>query len=258
MHLKLKTFINHIFFIAIIILFAPSVFSNTANDRDFILEPVGSDNSHEFGKGRFPSKNSILDLHESDNSKLVGKGIIQAKSTIEDLPAFRVYFNGNVATSDDCGFFSFPVEDADIYKYRLVITRRLEHVFDKQNTINNFKVIPDKDYMCYTFKKHGRYGSWVKKIKPLNHKNFALPKNSIVLLMSPKYVDHIEEWDVELPKNVIKMPKIVLRSNIKENELKRVAAKSLLCLEDTVFHEKVGRQNNQSDAKSSKVKVTLP
>lgn len=197
-------------------------------------------------------------LGGSRSSQVVAKGLIQAKSTIEDLPGFRVYFDGKVAVSDDNGFFSFPVEDLDLTKYRLVITRRLQHVFDRKNTINGFNVIPDKDYICYTFKKIGRYGSWVKKIKPLDHKNFALPKNSIVILLSPKYVEHVEEWDIELSKNVVKLPKIVLRKNIAEKELKRIAAKSLLCLEDTVFHEKVGKRSDSKEQKNIKIKVTLP
>ncbi|KKQ10853.1 MAG: hypothetical protein US22_C0051G0007, partial [candidate division TM6 bacterium GW2011_GWF2_36_6] len=81
-------------------------------------------------------------------SQTVAKGIIQVKSAIEDLPGFRVYFDGKVAVSDDNGFYSFPVDDSDLARYRLVVTRRLEHVFDKNNTINNFKIIPDKDYIC--------------------------------------------------------------------------------------------------------------
>ncbi|KKQ33370.1 MAG: hypothetical protein US49_C0001G0050 [candidate division TM6 bacterium GW2011_GWF2_37_49] len=192
------------------------------------------------------------------DNQTVAKGLIQVKSTIEDLPGFRVYFDGKVAVSDDNGFYSFPVDDLDLAKYRLIITRRLEHVFDKHNTINNFKIIPDKDYICYSFKKVGNYCSWIKKIKPLNHKNFALPKNSIVLLLSPKYIDHIESWDMELPKNLVALPKIVLRNDISEKELRRVAAKSLLCLEDTVFHEKVGKRNNFVEQKNKKIKVTFP
>lgn len=195
---------------------------------------------------------------ENLSATVVAKGLIQAKSTIEDLPGFRIYFDGKVAVSDDNGFFSFSVDDLDLTKYRLVITRRLQHVFDKKNTINGFNVIPDKDYICYTFKRVGRYGSWIKKIKPLDHKNFALPKNSIVVLLSPKYVERIEEWNIELPKNVVKLPKIVLRKNITEKELERIAAKSLLCLEDTVFHEKVGKLSDQKEKKNIKIKVTLP
>lgn len=246
MSLNIKSAIQKILLMTVIL---------TGQNGYAVLDNLFSDT---LSNNKFEKSPNNFESFRPRNDQVIGKGIIQAKSTIEDLPGFRVYFNGNVAVSDDCGFFSFPVEDTDLSKYRLVITRRLEHVFDKQNTINNFKVIPDKDYMCYTFKKHGRYGSWEKKIKPLNHKNFALPKNSIVLLMSPKYVDHIEEWDIELTKNVLKMPKIVLKSNISEKELQRVTAKSLLCIEDTVFHEKVGRENNQDETKNNKVKVTLP
>jgi hypothetical protein len=188
----------------------------------------------------------------------VAKGLMQAKNTIENLPEFRIYFEGKAATSDDNGFYSFPVDDPNISKYRVVVTRRLQHLFNKKNTLDNFKLIPEKNYLCYTFKKLGRYGSWVKTEKNLDHKKFILPKNSIVVLINPKYVDRVEEWNIELSKNIIKLPKIVLKSDISEKELKRIAAKSILYLEDAVFHEKVGRRSASTETKTGKIKVTLP
>lgn len=195
---------------------------------------------------------------ESAGHQGVSKGVLQAKSTIEDLPAFRIYFDGKVAISDDNGFYSFPVDDLDMTKYRLVITRRLQHVFNKGNTLDAFRLIPEKNYACYTFKKLGRYGSWVKMEKRLNHKRFILPKRSIVVLINPKYVARVEEWNAELSKNVLKLPKIVLKSSVSEKELRRVAAKSVLYLEDAVFHEKVGRHSVVDQTKNGKIKVTLP
>ena len=156
-------------------------------------------------------------------------------------------------------FLHFQLDDKDLQKYRLIITRKIQHVVDKKNTFANLKVIPDKNYLGFSFKRlgHGQ-GIWLQKEKKLNHKNFVIPKNSIIVLVDPKYVEKIEDWNINLPDNFIKLPRIVLKSTIECDKLKRISAKSLLCLEDSVFHERIGRKHSSPDVKNSKVKVTLP
>ncbi len=187
------------------------------------------------------------------------KGAIRIENRVDDIPEFRVFFEGQETLTDEDGFFSFPINDQDIQKYRLIITRKIQHVVDKKNTFASLKVIPDKNYLGFSFKRlgHGQ-GIWLQKEKKLNRKNFVIPKNSIILLVDPKYVERIEEWNVNLADNFIKIPRIVLKSTIEFDKLKRISAKSILCLEDSVFHERIGRKNSSPDAKNSKVKVTLP
>jgi hypothetical protein len=187
------------------------------------------------------------------------KGAIKIANWVDDIPEFRVFFEGQEALTDENGFFTFPINDNDLQKYRLIITRKIQHVVDKKNTFASLKVIPDKNYLGYSFKRLGHnQGIWLQKEKKLNHKNFVIPKNSIIILVDPKYVEKIEEWNVALSDNFIKLPRIVLKSKIELTKLKRISAKSLLCLEDSVFHERIGRKNSSPDIKDNKVKVTLP
>lgn len=195
----------------------------------------------------------------SNNQPYFVKGSIRIANRVDDIPEFKVFFEGQEAITDEDGFFTFPINENDLQKYRLIITRKIQHVVDKKNTFANLKVIPDKNYMGYSFKKLGHnQGIWLQKEKNLTRKNFVIPKNSIVILVDPKYVEKIEEWNVALADNFIKLPRIVLKGTIESNKLKRISAKSLLCLEDSIFHERIGRKNDSQDSKNSKVKVTLP
>lgn len=206
----------------------------------------------------FDVKPNVFSRPSNDHPILV-KGAIKIASWVDDIPEFRVLFEGQEALTDENGFFTFPISENDLQKYRLIITRKIQHVVDKKNTFANLKVIPDKNYLGFSFKRlgHGQ-GIWLQKEKKLNHKNFVIPKNSIVVLVDPKYVEKIEDWNINLPDNFIKLPRIVLKSTIECDKLKRISAKSLLCLEDSVFHERIGRKNSSPDVKNSKVTVTLP
>jgi hypothetical protein len=194
----------------------------------------------------------------ANNQGLVIKGAIRISNWVDDIPEFKVLFEGQESLTDENGFFSFPVDNSDLQKFKLIITRKIQHAVDKKNTFTNLKLIPDKKYLCYSFKKLGHnQGIWLQKEKNLKQKNFVIPKKSLIVLIDPKYVEKIEEWNVSLADNFIKLPRIALKSTIGQDKLKRISAKSLLCLEDSVFHERAGRVN-APDAKNSILKVTLP
>jgi hypothetical protein len=170
------------------------------------------------------------------------RGCIKVQGLVDKVPGFRVLYQGKEEISNDEGFFSFPVEEQRIEKYSLIICKVIKQNFDKTNTIKNVSIIPDKNYHYYTFKRHGfnRGGTWEQREKKLNKKNFVVPSHSIVVLVDPKYVDHIEPWTVELPGNTIKLPIIVIKKTVDRSSLMRVAAKSVLYSLDTaVFHEPI-------------------
>ncbi len=182
------------------------------------------------------------------------RGCIKVQGLVDKVPGFRVLFQGKEEISNDEGFFSFPIEEQRIEKYSLIICKVIKQNFDKVNTIKNDSVIPDKNYLYYTFKRQGFYrgGTWHQKEKRLNKKNFIVPSHSVVILIDPKYVDHVEPWTVELPNNVIKLPMIVLKKTVDRSSLMRMSAKSVLySLDAAVFHEpvkevwKMAPQNNK-------------
>ena len=228
------------------------------NPTDFKSNDFKSNDlkQNDFSSNEFKSN---VFSRPSNNQPTFVKGSIRIANWVDDIPEFRVFFEGQEALTDENGFFTFPVNENDLQKYRLIITRKIQHVVDKKNTFANLKVIPDKNYLGYSFKKLGHnQGIWLQKEKNLTRKNFAIPKNSIIVLVDPKYVEKIEEWNVSLADNFVKLPRIVLKSKIEFNKLKRISAKSLLCLEDSVFHERIGRKNDSPDVKNNKVKITLP
>ncbi len=174
----------------------------------------------------------------------------------EKFPKFRICFEGKETISDDDGFFSIPVDEDQIEKYRLVIAKTIKKDFDQHNTVKDLRLFADKSYKCYTFKKRGPFGGmWVQREKNLGNKQFIIPENAIIVLVDPKYVDHLETWNLNLPNNFIKLPKIVLKKDVKNKPTDRAAAKSLLTsLDAMMFHEVVrGEVKNPS----AKVKLTL-
>jgi hypothetical protein len=210
-----------------------------------------------------PTKTSIPSPHvfskpQTDQPHLI-KGCIKLQNWVDDIPEFRVLFEGEETLTDENGFFTLWADEGNLQKYRLIITRGIRHIVNKRNTLKNLQIIPDKNYLCYSFKKLGDdQGLWVRESKKLDHKNFIVPKNSIILLVDPKYVDRVEDWNICLAENIIKIPRIVLKSEIEMDRLKRLSAKSLLYLDDSVFHERIGKTKGNLEAKNSKVKVTLP
>jgi hypothetical protein len=185
-----------------------------------------------------------------------GRFIFVDDSYNDKVPQFRIYFEGKETMSDEDGFFSIPVDEDRLEKYKLVITKTFQRDFERQNTIKNLRLFVDKNYKCYSFKKMGPFGGmWVQREKDLRKKNFVIPNNAIIILVDPKYVDHLDQWNINLASNFIKLPKIVLKREIKHKSTDRAAAKSLLTsLDAAVFHEEVREEVKEP---SAKVKLTL-
>jgi hypothetical protein len=198
-------------------------------------------------------------IKPNEATSTIVKGAIRIANWVDDIPQFKVFFEGQETWTDENGFFTFTT-DKKLKKCNLILTKRINHSINKKNTLKTIGVIPDKNFTCYSLRKFGQNNStWLKKNKNLNHKNFVIPKNSIVILVDPKYVSNVEEWNINLSDTFVRLPRVVVKPDIDPNKLKRISAKSLLCLEDSTFHEKVGRtNNNKSEAKDKKVKITLP
>lgn len=190
---------------------------------------------------------------------LMFKGCFTIKGNQEKIPSFRIYFEGKEIKSDEEGFFSIPVDEDRIDKFKIIMSKTLHQNFDQHNTIKNFNLVPEKNYLCYSFKKRGPFNnSWAQREKNLAKKQFVIPKNSIVILLDPKYVDHLEPWNINLTHNFIKLPKIVLKKEVKNKSIERAAAKSLLnALDTSPFHEEV-REVAQIDPNNQKIKITAP
>lgn len=174
-------------------------------------------------------------------SMLKGCFTLAENQSNNKIPQIRVYFEGKETISDEDGFFSIPLDEDHLEKYKLVIAKTFQQDFDQHNTIKDLRLIADKHYKCYSFKKRGPFGGmWVQREKDLTKKKFIIPNNAIIILLDPKYVDHLEAWSVNLASNFVKLPKIVLKNEVHHKTSDRAAAKSLLTsLDAAVFHEEV-------------------
>lgn len=177
-------------------------------------------------------------LMSSGNPETLGR--IKIQGECDTVPSFRILFDGKTIMNNKEGIFSFPIEEKNIHKFSLVICKKIKQEFDKNNTLKGIDVIPDKNYRYFTFKKNPWGGEWFQHEKTLNKKNFQIPEHCAVALIDPKYVERIEEWNIQTSPNVLKLPLIVLKQTASKNTLNRLAAKSLLySLETTVFHEPI-------------------
>ena len=181
------------------------------------------------------------------------RGYIKIAGHVDQMPQFRVLFAaGKETMSNREGFFTFPIDDTNVEHYSLVITKRVQQNFDKKNTLKNVSVIPGKQYRLYSFKN----GSWVEQYKSLHVKNFEIPFHSVVLLVDPKCVDEVKNWNIELPSHIIKLPMIVLKCKQGQKDLNRTAAKSLCySLDITTFHEPVRQPTQKPEKKVSVSRV---
>ena len=188
------------------------------------------------------------------------KGSFELKGSDGPVPQFRVFFHGKQESSDTEGFFTFSVDDMNLNKYSLLITKDIKFATDTHNMIDHMSVIPSKKYKFYTFKQYGTTDQWRQKEKSLDKKKLVIPSNTIVVLIDPKYVDHIEQWNIKSPQNFIPLPKIILNPEVKGKLVARAGAKSLLKTLDCLsFHEHNAGENIPKTAETNpKVKISLP
>ncbi|KKQ49728.1 MAG: hypothetical protein US69_C0002G0003 [candidate division TM6 bacterium GW2011_GWF2_38_10] len=160
----------------------------------------------------------------------------------EKIPHIRVAYKGNEIISDDEGFFSIPIEDQEsIDKISLIITKEVRQKATRNNTIAHFKIGKNKKHLYYSCKNNSEIqGQWNTTQKDLYKKHRYIPNNAVVVFIDPKYIDHIENWNIPLASNFIAMPKIVLKNNYPCKKITHATSKALLTsLDNTTFHSTV-------------------
>lgn len=180
-------------------------------------------------------------------------GFIKFQEEHDKIPEFRFFFEGKETVNNSDGIYSFPLDTKEPFeKFYILLCKSYKINMEKLNTINNLSISPDKNYRYFKFKKNFS-GQWCYKEKKLDKKFFIVPKNCIIMTINPKYVSNIEPWNIKLSDNFVKLPQIVLKTDLDFNKLKREAAKSLLYSLDTnLFHEQV-----RDKIKKEKDNVTL-
>jgi hypothetical protein len=242
-----------------------STMDNLANDvlgqrhtqGPFVTQPITSFVMRSDGQSL---ESSSFNRSFGQASKLVQeiRGCIKIDRDEEDVPPFKVYFEGMETTNNSDGFFSFPVEKANIDKYAIIICNKIKYTFSRHNTVDVFGLIADMNYRYYRFRRnHDGSGKWVQCEKDLRKKNLQIPHNAIVVTLNPAYFERIEEtWPGDFGSGVLKLPRIVFKEG-KRAKLERKSVKSLLYgLDMSPFHTNVKHASKDIENGKGEILVT--
>lgn len=204
-----------------------------------------------------PEDTQLKETFKSFNGKsplmIKGSFTTTTPENNNQIPNFRIYFRGKETISDKEGFFSINIDEGRIDQYTLVFTKYPQPYHDKHNTLKGLKILPNASYKCITYRGIGR--QWIPRETYIDKRTLEIPKDAIVVLVDPKYIDHLDAWNLTLGYNFVQLPRIVLKANIKNKPLNRASAKSLLSSLDLLpFHEEVVQEIKQP---LKKVELTL-
>jgi len=207
-----------------------------------------------FQHAKAPIKKKVLPQKIIKKALPEVRGYIKLASDKKKVPEFRIYFNGMETTNNSEGFFSFPLQQGKPKELSLIISKKISPEFEKTNTIKNLNVKENKRHQAYSLKQtsEGNYGSLSWEETSIKDVNLSISPDSIVILVDPKYIDHLEKWNIPLATNDVQLPKIILKSDV-TGKLERAAQKSLLySLDSKIFHEKIHkRTQNMKDGKGT-------
>lgn len=206
--------------------------------------------AHEARKGNLEhvdNKKTILEqvqklrdrkaITEHQSSQI--KGFLSIAGCHEVIPGFRIFFNGMHVVSDREGYFSFPIDETiDLKNLSIIFCKNIAPQFEKNHTIKSLGVHQGKRNQHFTLSKD-EYDRWQWSEGQTLDETKSIPHGTLIVLIDPKYVDHLEQWSVKIPGNLIQLPRIVLKGDC-ESDLKRASAKSLLYnLDTTPYHEPI-------------------
>ncbi len=152
--------------------------------------------------------------------------------------------------------------DEFYYLFTLDPVQPESHTKDVPNTFRHFKMPASNNYLCYKVRKNPVY--WNARFSPQfarsmgpekakdawhiqniklpaeQEKNVIhIPEHTIIFLLNPSYIEHLEQEDWDTEMNTTKIPKVVFKNNISEKELNKMLDHATLLTSDLdVFHRK--------------------
>jgi len=189
---------------------------------------------------------SLFNAMSEDNSNTQsGKNIFLKGSLViahdhnDNLPECSLYYEGKMIKSDTSGIFTIPIERMT-NKYSLLVCNKIEYRFDKNNTLKECIIVPNMNYLLYSYERLSSKEPWnLVRCKAKKKKNFVVPDHCIILLLNPTLIENIVLWKVKLQSNFIPLPQIILKSNCRK-KFERAANKAVVkSLSVAPFHEQV-------------------
>lgn len=155
------------------------------------------------------------------------KGILEAKNGFDAVPEQVIRFKGQETRNDSKGFFTFLVTEPTQYSPpptpSILICKNDTVLIENKNTPQMLKPREGKSYKYFVFENN----EWKEK-ELLDH---SQNNNCVTILMDPALVETVVPWEVEFEKvvrmPVLKLPKIILKSDVPEKKKTDVSFKSL-------------------------------
>ncbi len=169
------------------------------------------------------------------------RGYLKALDDQDAIPEFKIYFNGMETTNNSEGFFSFPLQQKKPGDLSLVICKQIDPQFEKTNMVKEFCLKTGKRHQAFSLKSTSTAGeqifSWDQR--NLEQQARSIPSESIIVLVDPKYVNHLERCNIQFLGNDVILPSIYLKAPAGKS-LQHAAVKSqLYSLDSKIFHEKI-------------------
>lgn len=182
-----------------------------------------------------PKNNSSLTLSNNESDY-----VISLKNPLSNLSlGWRMYYQGTKIT-DKNGTFQFTGEK-NPSEFHIVIT----HIkTPESHYIETLEIPENVPYKYYYLEKRNDLNNpenykWLIREKS-GDKGFMLPENTLIIVMDPLYIDTIENTTWKKNDNLIMLPTILLKKDIR---LKTASIKSILTALDTdPFHRKTDEQ----------------
>lgn len=208
---------------------------------------------------------SVEKQQGSNSERLMIRGFLQ--SSLDDTPPFRIFYHGKTTQSNGEGFFSIPLDDEEIPDelYLLICSSFNQH-FENVHTIKHLVIEPAKDHLLYRifkgFNKEKRQREWMFEQTSLKEHHFVVPQPCLIVCINPYYVKNVSMWSIDLGNNVIKLPKIVLKSEFTAEDIAKgdpqepsslewASNKSLMnTLHALNFHESVSERTKETNGVS--------
>lgn len=173
----------------------------------------------------------LLFFNTSHGATSCIKGIIEKPTRYNRALPISVQYCGKQDTTNVEGFYTIPCDNpVQIGKKQiagvcptttpslLICTRQLAH-FESSNTL---KKITHHEKESFRYFRQNSEGDWIEESLSKND----IPENCVHVILNPNLVARVENWDIELPPTIIKMPKIIINPAASDKELESAAAES--------------------------------
>lgn len=168
-----------------------------------------------------------------ENLCIQGSLIIQGLSSAHRYEQYQVFYDGKKTTVSADGLFKIPL-DEKIEHPSLLIGKIATRHNEGSLTPECFFVPKTETYKYFIHKKDDE---WIESSLAENR---IVPEHTVIIYMNPAHIEKLQPWPLRLAANFIKLPQIVLRSDLSKQDITRSAAEySAFACDIANYHEPI-------------------